>query len=237
MTEPCECRTWARDDVLTASDHHPNCIKYVPPKPLNASEAVYGFAAWLTTRPEKTVLSSVDDSAIVAQLVDLFCKTNNLPDVSEDWPDNLRHPPAPPEIDPDDPPEIITTDPAPWEEKKIGRDGLKIPDTADARMWADEFCRFNKAINYSTMVGWFANAIEAGAKRVSDIARIRFKSVLDGVPEIIPSMDDDRHFLFTAEGFVFAGTHVNGIQFRDESGKLMDAEAWVQFEELPPRHI
>jgi len=28
---------------------------------LNASEAVYGFAAWLTTRTERTVMSASDD--------------------------------------------------------------------------------------------------------------------------------------------------------------------------------
>jgi hypothetical protein len=59
---------------------------------LNSSEAVYGFAAWLTCRDKKTVISASDDSAIIAELVDQFCKANSLPDVSEDWPNNLIHP-------------------------------------------------------------------------------------------------------------------------------------------------
>lgn len=61
-------------------------------KQLNSSEAVYGFAAWLTTRKEKTVMSATDDTAPIAKLVDEFCKVNNLPEVSENWPNNLIHP-------------------------------------------------------------------------------------------------------------------------------------------------
>jgi hypothetical protein len=59
---------------------------------MNASEAVYGFAAWLTTRKEKTVMSSADNAAPIADLIKLFCETNNLPEVTESWPANLTHP-------------------------------------------------------------------------------------------------------------------------------------------------
>ena len=59
---------------------------------LNPSEAVYGFAAWLTTRNEKTVMSASDDAAPVATLVEQFCKANLLPEVSKQWPFNLVHP-------------------------------------------------------------------------------------------------------------------------------------------------
>ena len=62
------------------------------PKTLNPSEAVYGFAAWLTCRDEKTVMSASDDAAVVADLVVQFCQVNNLPEVSGDWPNNLIHP-------------------------------------------------------------------------------------------------------------------------------------------------
>lgn len=60
---------------------------------LNASEAVYGFAAWLTTREEKTVLSATDDAAPICELVDRFCRANNLSGVTDQWPNNLIHPP------------------------------------------------------------------------------------------------------------------------------------------------
>jgi len=59
---------------------------------LNASEAVYGFAGWLTTRKEKTVMGSNIDCAPIADLVGEFCKVNKLDDPSENWPNNLVHP-------------------------------------------------------------------------------------------------------------------------------------------------
>lgn len=34
--------------------------------------------------------------------------------------------------------------------------------TDDAKVWAEEFCKNNTAIDLGTMIGWFANAIEAG---------------------------------------------------------------------------
>jgi len=60
---------------------------------LNSSEAVYGFAAWLTTRKEVTTMSTQHDSAPISELVKEFCEVNGLPDVSEAWPDELIHPP------------------------------------------------------------------------------------------------------------------------------------------------
>ncbi len=59
------------------------------PDTLNPSEAVYGFAAWLTCRNKKTVMS---DAASIVELVKQFCKVNSLPEVSEQWPNNLIHP-------------------------------------------------------------------------------------------------------------------------------------------------
>jgi len=32
----------------------------------------------------------------------------------------------------------------------------------DARKWATEFCSRNPDVDFDTMVGWFANAINAG---------------------------------------------------------------------------
>ena len=56
---------------------------------LSASEAVYGFAGWLTSRKERVCASSTDDSAIWAELVDQFCKANNLETTRENWTDLL----------------------------------------------------------------------------------------------------------------------------------------------------
>ena len=59
---------------------------------LTASEAVYGFAGWLTTREEQTVMSSTDDAAVIAELVNEFCETNDLDFPRSDWSDRLKHP-------------------------------------------------------------------------------------------------------------------------------------------------
>ena len=49
-------------------------------KELSASEALYAFAAWLTSRKEAITFSSKHSAAPVAELVNTFIKTNNLPD-------------------------------------------------------------------------------------------------------------------------------------------------------------
>lgn len=59
---------------------------------LTASEALYGFAAWLTTRKEPVTFSEHHDAAIAATLVDEFCKENKLAEPREHWHTNLVHP-------------------------------------------------------------------------------------------------------------------------------------------------
>jgi hypothetical protein len=59
---------------------------------LNASEAVYGFAAWLTCKKEAVTFGANHEAGIAAELVAEFCKVNNLPEVGPDWPINLIHP-------------------------------------------------------------------------------------------------------------------------------------------------
>lgn len=59
---------------------------------LTASEAVYGFVAWLTTRTERTVMSASDDAALPCDLVSTFCDENDLSDPRQDWAENLVHP-------------------------------------------------------------------------------------------------------------------------------------------------
>lgn len=44
----------------------------------------------------------------------------------------------------------------------LGYDGLPWPQTRDAKIWADEFCKRNSASDHGTMLGWFANAIMVG---------------------------------------------------------------------------
>ena len=52
---------------------------------LSASEAVYGFAAWLTCRKEKTVMSNRNVCGDIAILVDKFIKANQLRKPRNHW--------------------------------------------------------------------------------------------------------------------------------------------------------
>lgn len=67
-----------------------NAQKKDIPKTLNPSEAVLGFAAWLTTRDEVTKMSARHDSGVIADLVKEFCSAQGLEDISAAWPDNLE---------------------------------------------------------------------------------------------------------------------------------------------------
>lgn len=44
----------------------------------------------------------------------------------------------------------------------LGHDGKPWPQTMDAKIWADEFCKRNSASDHGTMLAWFANAIMIG---------------------------------------------------------------------------
>ena len=59
---------------------------------LIASEALYGFAGWLTSRDEQTLISSTDDAAPIAELVNQFCIENRLAEPRKGWENNLIHP-------------------------------------------------------------------------------------------------------------------------------------------------
>ena len=59
---------------------------------LTASEAVFGFAGWLTCRKEKTVMSASDNAAPIADLVQQFIDENKLDEPRNGWENNLIHP-------------------------------------------------------------------------------------------------------------------------------------------------
>lgn len=60
---------------------------------LNASEALYGFAGWLTSRDKVVFASASHDAGIWAELVSEFIQVNNLPEVrSFEWGNHLIHP-------------------------------------------------------------------------------------------------------------------------------------------------
>ena len=59
---------------------------------LSASEALYGFCGWITSRKERVVASETDEAGVWAELVNEFCKANDLSDPKEEWVKNLIHP-------------------------------------------------------------------------------------------------------------------------------------------------
>lgn len=59
---------------------------------LNASEAVYGFVAWLTTREKKTIMSRKHNCSEVADLVKEFCQANNFIAPRGGWEKSLINP-------------------------------------------------------------------------------------------------------------------------------------------------
>ena len=61
---------------------------------LSASEALFGFCAWLTTQKAKTVMSSSDECSVICNRIKTFCKVNNLTDPREHWTDLCKPGPS-----------------------------------------------------------------------------------------------------------------------------------------------
>lgn len=61
---------------------------------LSASEAVYGFCAWLTTQPGIIKMGASENYTPVLDAVGVFCKENNLPEPRDGWEKVLKHPPV-----------------------------------------------------------------------------------------------------------------------------------------------
>ena len=59
---------------------------------LIASEALYGFAGWITTRDKKVTAGASHDAAIWAKLVDEYITVNKLEQPRDGWENNLIHP-------------------------------------------------------------------------------------------------------------------------------------------------
>jgi len=59
---------------------------------LSASEALYGFMGWLTTRDEVTLLHSQSNASKAAELVTEFCEANGLKEPRGGWSQDLVHP-------------------------------------------------------------------------------------------------------------------------------------------------
>lgn len=59
---------------------------------INATEAVYGFAAWLTSSRKRIVMSSRHNAAPALEAVVEFCNTNKLPPLADGWEQKVQFP-------------------------------------------------------------------------------------------------------------------------------------------------
>ncbi len=59
---------------------------------LTASEAVYGFMAWLICRTEVIKIGASENASPLPTLIKVFCDANGLADPTENYPNNLIHP-------------------------------------------------------------------------------------------------------------------------------------------------
>ena len=64
---------------------------------LSPSEAVYGFAGWLTCRDEAVTLGATHDAAPVAELADAYCRSQKLEPPRHEWAKALRPYPSAPQ--------------------------------------------------------------------------------------------------------------------------------------------
>jgi hypothetical protein len=67
----------------------------VPPSAVLPSEALYGFAGWLTCRRDPVTIGSTHDAAPVADLVNEFCTSQEFEHPRDDvYPNNLKRYPV-----------------------------------------------------------------------------------------------------------------------------------------------
>jgi len=67
----------------------------MPKKKLSASEALYGFAAWLTSLERPVTFSTQHEAGVGAELLRAFCEANGLAEPREDWTASLVTPEDP----------------------------------------------------------------------------------------------------------------------------------------------
>ncbi len=59
---------------------------------MEATDALFGFVAWLTTRKQVVSFGASHDCAEALEVLSRFIKVNNLPDVSDKYPTNFEIP-------------------------------------------------------------------------------------------------------------------------------------------------
>lgn len=59
---------------------------------MTPTDAVYGFAAWLTCRKDTMQVGYTHDAAAMADCAKKWCEANGIPEVSDAYPDNIVQP-------------------------------------------------------------------------------------------------------------------------------------------------
>ena len=77
--------TWFASALMRGFDESRARAAPAVPDAWSASEALYGFMGWLTSRRQAVTLSATHDAAIAADLVALFCKRHGLAEPREGW--------------------------------------------------------------------------------------------------------------------------------------------------------
>lgn len=78
---------------------------------------------------------------------------------------------------------------------RVGRDGKAWPQTIDARLWADEFCKQNHTSDYMTMLGWFTAAIAIG----HDTAQQEHEDGQEAMICLTPTERREKQFLLNSD--------------------------------------
>jgi hypothetical protein len=59
---------------------------------MTPTDALFGFAAWLTCREATLTLGGYHEAGPVVEALTTWMKANGLPDVSEEYPKNITQP-------------------------------------------------------------------------------------------------------------------------------------------------
>lgn len=59
---------------------------------LNAGEVLYGFAGWLSTRSDTLKIGATENTVPLADLVDLFMKSNSFPPPRSNFQKKIKYP-------------------------------------------------------------------------------------------------------------------------------------------------
>jgi hypothetical protein len=83
--DPATMITWFANSIMAGYDEADRRARASAAQSLSASESLWGFVGWLTSRREPITLSATHNAAMVVQLVRAFCQRHELPEPREEW--------------------------------------------------------------------------------------------------------------------------------------------------------